>query len=97
MSRENAVTMKVTIDADLLPDLYQRLAALSGRKRQLLIFKYLSAGELAIHGGGAPQRIVTVTRDTLEGNGHRAEEADQDGELAAAFLDFSDSFTTKPN
>lgn len=97
MNKTNEVTMKITVSADLLPDLYQRLAALSGRKRQLLMFKYLSAGELAIHGGGALRNIGAVTSDNPPGHFRGNEDDDFNGELARAFLDFSDSFSNQPN
>ena len=97
MNNENAVSMKITVNGELLPGLYQRLAALSGRKRQLLMFKYLSVGELAIHGGVALRSIGAVTPDDPTSEFRSSEDEDANDELAKAFLDFSDSFTKKPN
>lgn len=94
MNNTNEIMMKITVSADVLPDLYQSLVALSGRKRQLLLFKYLSTGELVIHGSIAPRHSGALPSD-MPTIANGTEDDDYNGELAKSLLEFSDSFTKK--
>lgn len=94
----NKITMQITVNSCIFPELHQQLTTVPARDRHLVITRYLIAGDLLLKGvnpeiisGNSNIASVSPASSDTESQQAYASEA------AEALLEFSDSLGKKMN